>query len=59
MSNTEAIQTRIKELCNKLGKRLPDLSLYTGNTPLEDIELLCGHLGISVADFFCDDLFRA
>lgn len=59
MSIEQALQTRIKELCQE--KSIPSsnfMDSISENTTIEDIELICDQFGISLADFFVNDLFQ-
>lgn len=58
MHITEAIQKRKDTLCRELNRDIHHSALAENDTTLEDIEVFCNQLGISVADFFDDDLFR-
>lgn len=58
MNNTLAIRERIKTLCRENNFAVPDLESFTANSTIEDIEQLCHQIGVSLADFFVNDIFR-
>lgn len=58
MNFDQAIQKRIISLYAEKAVEAPDVSVINGETTIDTIEQFCGKLGISIADFFVNDLFR-
>lgn len=57
MNIRQALQERIRRLYQDRNLPVPDLSAFCEETTMETIEQLCTDFGISIADFFTDDLF--
>lgn len=59
MNIQQALKQRIQNLCQERNVSFDNYADRIGeNTTIEDIELICNQLGISLADFFVNDLFQ-
>lgn len=61
MNVEQAIHKRVFYLCQERNYSFEELSQILDSneeTTIDDVELICNKLKISLADFFCSDLFR-